>query len=348
MSTTTAILVLVLLLAGNAFFVAAEFALISVRRDQVEPLAQQGKWSAKTTLDVLREVNLVIAGTQLGITACSLGIGAVGEPAIAHALEGPFAAIGIPTGLVHPIALVIALLIVVYLHMVLGEMVPKNIALAGALRASLILGPIMYVICWVIRPFLWLMNATAGAVLKLMKVEPKDEVAAAFDREQVRAFVEDSGREGLLDEDEFNLLAGALDFETLTAADVALPSETLRTVPRTITIRELEQISAETGYSRFPVEEPDGGLTGYVHVKDVLGVPADERDLPIIDRFLNPLPAVPADAGLRDVVARMQRSHAHLARLDGATGGAFVIALEDVLEELVGEVRDATSPTPAG
>ena len=362
--------IMVVLLILNALFVAAEFALISVRREQLEPLVQEGKWSARITMKVVREVNLAIAGTQLGITASSIGIGAVGEPALAHLLEIPFAWLGLPEFLLHPVALVIALGIVIYLHMVLAEMVPKNIALSATLPVSLALGPFIYVFCIIVRPFLWLMNAAANAVLKMMRVEPKAEVDAAFDRDQVRSFIEDSGREGLLDEDETWLLAHALDFETSTAADVALPGDQLRTVPDSATIREVEVLAAETGFSRFPVEGARGKYIGYVHVKDLLAAPDPEQSA--VPRYLNPLPAIPSDANLRDVVKRMQRSHSHLAVLvapdDHANGGEVmaapvggdadrsagetraglpkpaVVALEDVLEELVGDVRDATTP----
>lgn len=345
MSTVWALVLMIVLLVLNAVFVAAEFALVTVRRDQLEPLVQRGKWSARVTMGAVKDVNTTIAGTQLGITACSIGIGAVGEPALARLLEAPFEALGLPEALVHPVALVIALAIVVYLHMVLAEMVPKNIAIAQALPASLVLGPFMRAFCWITKPLLWLMNTTAILFLRLINVEAKDEVAASFDRDQVRAFIEESGREGLLDADEAHLLAHALDFETGTAADVALPAERLRNVSRHATIREVEKLSAETGYSRFPVESGDGDFLGYLHVKDLLVEP--NLNTPAVPRFLNPLPSVPADAGLREVVRRMQRSQAHLAVIADSGESASVpriIALEDVLEELVGDVRDATSP----
>lgn len=345
MSTLWALVLMIVLLVLNAVFVAAEFALVTVRRDQLEPLVQEGRWSARVTMNAVKDVNTTIAGTQLGITACSIGIGAVGEPALAHLLEVPFEALGLPTALIHPIALVIALVIVIYLHMVMAEMVPKNIALAASLPASLVLGPFMRGFCIVTKPLLWLMNATAVVFLRLIKVEARDEVTASFDRDQVRAFIEESGREGLLDEDEAHLLAHALDFETGTAADVSLPSSALRTVPRSATIREVEKLSAETGFSRFPVESGDGGFMGYLHVKDLLA--AEDVAGPAVPRFLNPLPSIPPDAGLREVVRRMQRSQVHLAVLTGdgtPEAEPRIIALEDVLEELVGDVRDATSP----
>lgn len=159
MNDLTSLLILVVLLALNAFFVGAEFALVSARRSQIEPRAAGGSWSARATLRGMENVSLSMACCQLGITMCSLGIGAVGEPAVAHLLEVPFEAMGVPSAFVHPVALVIALIIVVYLHMVLGEMVPKNITLAGPDRAALILGPPLYLVTIVSRPVIWLMGA---------------------------------------------------------------------------------------------------------------------------------------------------------------------------------------------
>lgn len=347
MSEGLAILFLVLLLGGNAFFVAAEFAMVSARRDQIEPRAAAGSRAAKTALKGIEDVSTSLAATQLGITACSLLIGAVGEPAIAHTIEGPMAELGVPEGLVHPVALVIALLIVTFFHMVLGEMVPKNMAIARPAASALLLGPVLRVFVLVFRPFIWLMNQTANLVVRhVFKAEPRDEVASAFTSDEVAGFVAESGREGLLDEDEIRLLTGALSFEGLTAAEVAIPAGQLRTVPATATVAQVEQECATTGFSRFPVREDDGTLIGYVHTKDLLGIPAEARHAPIPPEAVRRLTTVAADAKLRHVMREMQAHNAHLALLAGTgarAGEASVAALEDVLEQLVGEVRDATS-----
>ncbi|MDO5628691.1 MAG: hemolysin family protein [Mobilicoccus sp.] len=344
MSTGASLVVLVVLLALNAFFVGAEFALVSARRAQIEPKAATGSLPARLTLRSMERVSLSMAACQLGITMCSLGIGAVGEPAVAHILEVPFAAIGIPEAFVHPVALVIALAIVVYLHMVLGEMVPKNIALAGPDRAALVLGPPLYLLTVVFRPVIWLMNATANLVLRAARIEPKDEVASAFTTEQLKHFVAESGREGHLDSDEMALLQGALEFETLTARHVTIPADELVTVSRDVTVAEVEALAGRTGFSRFPVLE-DGELTGYVHLKDLLATEEEHREQPVPSSAVHDLGRVGADDRLRTVIVDMQRAHQHLALVDGMPGGG-VVALEDVLESLVGEVRDATRVGP--
>ena len=176
MSDGVAILVLILLLAGNAFFVGAEFAMVSARRDQIEPKAAEGSQSARWTLRGITDVSVSLAATQLGITACSLLIGAVGEPAIAHLIEGPLESWGVPGGLVHPIALVIALLIVTFLHMVLGEMVPKNIAIAGPEATAMVLTPAFAVWMKLTRPIIEFLNWIARKTLKAFGIEQRDEL----------------------------------------------------------------------------------------------------------------------------------------------------------------------------
>jgi CBS domain containing-hemolysin-like protein len=291
----------------------------------------------------MEQVSLMMAGAQLGITVCSLGLGAVGEPAVAHLLEGPFAAAGLPDALVHPVAFAIALVVVVSLHMVLGEMVPKNIALAGPERSAVVLGPLLYGVATVLRPLIWLLNRGANAVLRLLRVDPKEEVSSTFTQEEFEGLVDESRREGLLDQDEHALLTGALEFADRTASAVTIPAGEVVTAPRGATVAELEALCACTGYSRFPIAVDGGDLEGYVHLKDLLDVSGDARHQPVEQGRVRPLASVAEGDSLREVLATMQRASAHLARVVDRGSGRLVgvAALEDVLEELVGEVRDA-------
>jgi CBS domain containing-hemolysin-like protein len=343
MSDGLALFLAVLLLAGNAFFVGAEFALISARRTQIEPRAQAGFRPARVTLRAMENVSLMMAGAQLGITMCSLGLGAIGEPAVAHLIEGPMLALGVPDALLHPVAFTIALGIVVTLHMVLGEMVPKNIAIAGPERSALLLGPALYTVVLVLKPAIVLLNWIANVVLRALRVEPKDEIASAFTAEEVAAFVAESRREGLLDDAEHELLAGALTFQDEPVRSVVLVPAELETVPATATVAEVEQACARTGFSRFPVTDDRAGLIGYVHLKDLLSTSPERRGERVHRKWIRPLVTVSGDQSLREVLAVMQTRGAHLARVvdphdDRLLG---VAALEDVLEELVGEVVDA-------
>ncbi len=278
MGDLTGLLLAVVLLAGNAFFVGAEFALVSARRTQVEPRAREGSRSARTTLRAMERVSMMMAGAQLGITVCSLGLGAVGEPAVAHLLEAPFEDLGLPGGLLHAVSFAIALTLVVSLHMLVGEMVPKNIALADPERSALLLGPPLYALVYVLRPLIWILNLSANAVLRLLRVQPQEEVASAFTQEEVAGLISESRREGLLGEEQHRLATGALEFSGQTAADVAIPPADLVTVRRGATVAELESLCAETGFSRFPVAGESGELDGYLHLKDLLGVEPGRRN----------------------------------------------------------------------
>ena len=340
MSTGLALAITAVLLLANAFFVGAEFALISVRRSSIEPRARAGSRLAAITLSAMEHVSLMLAGAQLGVTGCSLGLGYLVEPAIAGALRDAFEAIGLPEAVVHPIAFAIALGLLGFLHVVLGEMVPKNIALAGPDRTALTLVPPLALIVRVFHPVIALLNWIARALLRLAGIELRDEVTSAFTRDEVAGLVEESRREGMLDREEEQLLVGALRFEERTTATVLLPLARLSTVPPDVTPEDVERLAARTGYSRFPVAR-DGRLVGYVHLKDVLEIAEERRRRPIDPSSIRPLATVRDTDPLRVELATMQRSSAHLARVTDANGATLgVVALEDVLEELVGEVQD--------
>lgn len=347
MSAVAALGISALLLVGNAFFVGAEFALISARRTVIEPRADGGSRPARVTLYAMENVSLMMAGAQLGITLCTLGLGALAEPAIAHGLEGPFHSLGIPDSAIHPVALLIALLLVGGLHVILGEMVPKNMALAGPDRSAMILAPPLVLVVRVLHPVIWLLNWVANGVIRLLGVTPRNEVASAFTRDEVAGLVEESRREGMLDSHESSLLTGALSFDERDAGTVLLPLDEVVSLPIAATPAEVEDAAARTGFSRFPITR-EGELIGYLHLKDALEVKDKHRNRPIAESWVRPLPTVRRTDGIRSALETMQNSGSHLARVlgpDGRTVG--VIALEDVLEELIGEVRDATQ-NPGG
>lgn len=321
-----ALLLTVVLLGANGFFVAAEFALVAARRSLIEPLAERGGRGARSALRAMERVSLMMAGAQLGITICSLALGALSEPAIAHLLEPVFHALHVPAGASHPIAFVLALTLVTVLHVVLGEVIPKNIALSGPERASTLLAPPLVAVVAVFRPLIAVLNALVNLMIRAFGVEPKDEVASTFDRDQVAAMVSESHREGHLDADEAGLLRGVIGFADRVAADVLLPLDALVLAPAGAPGTEIEELAARTGFSRFPL----AGLRGYVHVKDVLAT--TEGTVPVRE-----LPGVAADAELRGVLEVMRSQRAHIARVDDDGGRPLgVVTLQDVLSELVG------------
>ncbi|MGA8246167.1 MAG: hemolysin family protein [Nocardioides sp.] len=350
MSTSAAVLLAILLVFGNAFFVAAEFALVSARRTQIEPRAEQGSRFARTTLRAMENMSLVIGVNQLGITACSLVLGAVAEPTSARLLRPVLDTAHTPHSVVHPVAFAVGLAAVVYLHVVLGEMIPKNIALAGPDRAALVLGTPIWAIVSVTRPVITVVNALASGVLRAFGVGLMDEVSSTYTREEVAALVKESRGEGLLEEGEYDRLSGALGFTEKTVATVLMRPETLQTVRRGSTRADVEALCASTGFSRFPVVGDDGALLGYLHIKDVLETDEAKRREVVEDKWIRPFAPVRSDDRLHEALEELQRRGAHMARVVDERGDTVGVAtLEDVIEELVGEIRDAAhqdSSTP--
>ncbi|MDD9206800.1 hemolysin family protein [Georgenia sp. 10Sc9-8] len=346
MSTGTALLVAVLLLAGNAFFVGAEFAIMSARRSRIEPLAEAGSRAARTVLWALENVTLMLATAQLGVTVCSVSLGAVAEPAVAHLVEDPLVAAGLPAGTSHVVGFAVALTLVVYLHVVVGEMVPKNLAISGPERAALVFGPPLVWVSRLVHPLIWVLNQVANLLVRLAGLEPKDEVASGFTAEEVASIVERSQAEGVL-RDDLGLLTGAIEFSEETAGEVMVPLEHLRTLQVGCTPEDVEREVARTGFSRFPLVDGSGDLVGYLHVKDVLYAEDADRAEPVPGWRVRALATVAPEDEVEDALRAMQRSGTHLARVVGPAGagerGALrgAVFLEDILEELVGEVRDS-------
>jgi CBS domain containing-hemolysin-like protein len=323
-------------LVVNAFFVGAEFALISVRRSQIEPYAEQGDRRARSVLWGLRHVSALMAAAQLGITLCTLVLGVVAEPAIAHLLEPLFHAVGVPEGAGHVVSFVIALTLATYLHMLLGEMVPKNIALAEPVRSALLLGPPLVTLSRALRPVIFTVNAFANTLLKLMRIETKDEVAATFSDTELARLVRDSSEAGLIDDRAQERLRDALELGRRPVRDVVLPLERVVYAGMGVTPEELERLSAESGFSRFPVVDEGRRIVGYLHVKDALD--AAPGDVPFSVRDMRSIARVRETTPLDDVLSAMRRSRTHLAAVLGEDGRlAGIVTMEDVLRELFGQ-----------
>lgn len=344
MSDWAGILWLVVLLIANAFFVGAEFAVISARRSQVEPRADAGSRAAKTALYAMEHATLMLATSQLGITVCSLLILNVSEPAIHHLLEGPLEWTGLNPEAVNVVAFILTLVGVSYLHVVFGEMVPKNAAFSIPDRAVLLLAPPLVWVSRVFRPIIWALNAISNGIIRLFGVEPKSETTSTYTLEEVASIVSHSTREGVL-EDRSGALSAAFEFTTKQARDLLVPLDSLIVLPPSATPADVEAAVAEHGFSRYLIaaESGEGALEGYVHVKDLLRIGADRVFEPIPAKRIRDLESVHLDADLEDVLARLQARGVHLARVHDDVGTVHgVLFLEDIIEVLVGEVNDAT------
>lgn len=334
---------LIVLLAGNAFFVAAEFAVVSARRSQIEPLAEKGSRSAKTALYAMEHATLMLATSQLGITICSLLILLVSEPALHHLLEIPLGALGWDPLWVSGVAFAIALVVVTYLHVVLGEMVPKNISFSLPDRAVLVLAPALVAVSIVVGPIIRFLNAIANGALRLFRVEPKAEATSTYTLDEVATIVAESTKEGML-HDQSGALTAAFEFTTKQVADVVVPMEHLVTLPDDATPHDVHQAVSQHGFSRYVLVDDAGEPSGYVHIKDVLDATEEESEYPVPPRRIRPMVSLRESTELEDALAMLRRTRSHLARVhseEGLTRG--VLFLEDIIEELVGEVRDATT-----
>jgi CBS domain containing-hemolysin-like protein len=345
-SNALGVLLAALLIGINAFFVGAEFSLISARRDRLEALAEQGKRRAVTVIRAGEQLPSMLAGAQLGVTVASLLLGRIGEAAVADLLRSGLGLSGLHAALLHTLSLAIALVIVVTLHVLMGEMVPKNIALAGPERTAMLLVPPYLAYVRAARPFIVFYNKCANVALRLLRVEPKEELDVAVSTAQLSEMIAESVSEGLLDPEEHTRLTRALQLRTRVVGDVARPLTEIRAIPVAAAgsgpdVGAVEQALAQTGYSRFPVAALDGKFIGYLHIKDVLTLDNDPKT--VIDLgWVRPLPRVPRSLPLADALSRMRRSNSHLALVTDDTGAVVaMVAMEDLVEDLVGAMRDA-------
>ena len=327
----TELVVTVALLLGNALFVGGEFALIASRRTMVEPLAATSR-RARAALSAMNQIPLMIAGAQLGITICSLGLGAIAEPALAHLLERPFAAVGLPPSAVHPTAFVLALGIVVYLHTVVGEMVPKNLTLAGPERSVLWLGPPMLAFCIATKPILNAMRWASKQILRIWGIEAADAVKTVYTAQELANLVTQARMEGLLDPEEHARITGALALQTKTVGEAMRPWADVTAVTDDVSPASVEVLAARTGRSRFPVvHQRTRRVIGFVHVKDTLGIEGPARLRPVPTGLVRPLGVVTPDRTLADLLLAMRRESRHIVLVSDGRTPLGVLTLHDVL-----------------
>lgn len=345
MSTPVALIVAVVLLALNGFFVAAEFALLAVRRSRIEQLAAQGRRPAQRALAGLRQLTLMLAGAQLGITLCSLGLGAVAEPAVARVIESALdGTVELSPAVSHGIAFVIALSIVVFIHLVVGEMAPKSWAISDPERSVLrLVGPFRLFVV-VFRPLIVAMNKLANLVVRAVGVEPQDERALTHSPADLLLLLEESADQGDLEADQHDLLTRSLHLSGRVAADAMTLRRDIVAVAADAPLGEIAALAHETGRSRVVVYEGDlDHVLGFVHAKDLLLLSREAsltaRARTVVRRAM----VTPDRRELEDLLLEMRTQRQHLAIVVDETGMVVgLVTLEDVLEELIGEFDDET------
>ena len=332
----------VVLLLANGFFVAAEFALISARRAQIEPRAEAGSRPARITIRAMERVSIMLATIQLGVTVCSLLILLIAEPAFHQLLAGPLGAIGLSETQTETTSLVISIAVVSSLHVLLGEMIPKQISFAIPERIALILVPVLYTLAMIFRPIVVTLNSLANLALRLVGVKPADSANTAFTLDQVEDIVEHSTREGVLS-DTSGAISNTFEFTEKQVKDIVIAGASVISMPVTATPAQVEHAITKHGFSRYPLVNDQGQYEGYLHIKDVLDLNENEYDQAFPAKRVRNLVTLAVATELEDALASMRRGGAHLAKAvnpDGSVAG--IIFLEDILEELVGEVQDAT------
>lgn len=334
MNLTTGLILTLLLLIGNGFFVAAEFALVAAKRHRLEKAAAQGSRAASAALSGIKELSLMLAGAQLGITLCSLGLGVVSEPMIAGTLTPLFHTIGLPEAAAHAIAFVIALAIVTFLHMVLGEMAPKSWAIAHPERSATILALPFRAFTLVVRPVLTTLNAITNGLLRLFRVHPRDNEANPRTPEQLQHLVEESRRLGLIESDDHAVLSQALQAPNAPVTPLITPRDRITGVPATATAQDIIDTAVQAQRSRLLVWSGEQPI-GVVHLRDAYL--ARKRGTFVTAAALAyRIPDVPTDVSVSDAVALMRAAHSQLATVhdrDGSFQG--VISLDDLLTTLL-------------
>ncbi|MFD6037939.1 HlyC/CorC family transporter [Streptomyces coelicolor] len=330
MSFPMALFVTVLLLIGSGFFVAAEFALVAAKRHRMEQAVAEGRRGAKAALAGMRELSLMLAGAQLGITVCTLGLGSVSKPAISHELDPLLHKLGLPTALSYGIAFAVAMIVVVFLHMVLGEMAPKSWAIAHPERSAMLLSPAFRAVATAVRPLIRVLNRVSNALVRLCRVTPRDELASVHNREQLTHLVEESERLGLINETDSELLTRSLTEPETPVRELQIPAAAITAAGADADAEQILALATASDRTRLLVREGDVVL-GSVHARDVLVARSQGR--PTTARALaRPVPELREETTVAEAIELLRRRRATLAVVrDGSGELVGMVSLDDLL-----------------
>jgi len=332
------------LVAANAFFVAAEFALVASRRTRIEAMVRKGDGKAKSAQRAIQSLDRYISGTQLGITAASLSLGWIGEPAVANVIDRFFVLLPAPFNVVatHAVAVAIAFAFITFLHIVLGELAPKALALLHPEATSRwVAGPLI-LFTEATNPFIWILNGSANLLLRIFGIRAPSEAERVHSPEEILMLAQQSQQSGHLDKGDIRLIEGVFEFTEKTARDVMTPRTDIVAMPAALTIGEaVDTVAVTSRRSRYPVfRESLDDIAGFVHTKELLAGLKERRHDPVTTIVRQPL-FVPGTSEVEDVLAEMKRNKIHLAIvLDEYGGTAGLVTMEDLVEEIIGDVYD--------
>ncbi|MEL6893997.1 MAG: hemolysin family protein [Actinomycetota bacterium] len=334
------LLAVVVLIAANGYFVAAEFAYVAARRQKLVDGAEQGDKKSVRAVAVHKRLSFMLSGAQLGITVTSLVLGFIARPAIAGLIEGPLESLGVPEGSVFGVSLTIAFVLATVAQMVFGELAPKNLAIAKPEPVARAVAGSTLVFMKVAGPVIRLFDGAANKLLRSLGIEPVEELHGAVSADELDLIVDESAEHGHLTLSQAGLLERAIDFADLEASDAMVPWNKVNTMPVGATAAHLRDAMASRR-SRFPVVDGEGQVQGIVHAKDLLGVDRTEYDRVVVDTMMHEVIAVPEAAGLTNVLADLRNHSTEMALVIDEYGGpAGIVTLEDIVEELVGEIED--------
>ena len=337
------LLIILFLLFANGFFVASEFALVSVRQTRIKELANDGNSTAKITMKALEELDRYIAAVQLGITISSIGLGWVGEATLAKLIHPlfdflPFVSQTVAT---HTIAVAIAFAIITFLHVVIGELMPKSIALQYPEKTTLFITKPMFIVTKLFTPFIFILNGIGNQMLKLFNIPPAHPASAVHSEEEINMIIDESYQGGILNETENFLLKNILKFTDLSAKELMIPRCDVISVPCDIEQDKLQEVILENQYTRYPVYEGNiDNILGILHVKDLYSRKMQNKSIHLADFLRKPL-LVPETMNADILLQQFKENKTEIAIVIDEFGGmSGIITLEDLLEEILGDVQD--------
>lgn len=332
------ILVLVLVLL-NGFFVAAEFAMVKVRGSRIDALVQEGNVRAKFARSIVNNLNAYLSACQLGITLASLGLGWVGEPVVAVMLEPVMEKLGVPHLVTQTVSFIIAFSLITMLHITIGEQFPKTYAIRQSERVTLWSAAPMVMFYKLMLPFIWLLNGTSNWLLRKSGIEPEAEHDSVHTQEEIRLLMQESHKSGLIDNTELTLVDNVFEFTETIAKEVMIPRTEMVCLYAHQPFETIKQTAIQEMHTRFPVCDPDkDNIIGFIHIKDLLRAPEELEDIRTITR---PLLSVPESMPISMLLRIMQKKKTEMALLIDEYGGTSgLVTVEDIIEEIVGEIQD--------
>lgn len=330
-----------LLIALTTVFVGSEFALVKVRSTRIEQLAEEGNRSAKIVKKMIANLDYYLSACQLGITVTSLGLGWLGEPPFEKLLHPLFNLLQLPDALTTTISFVISFIVVTYLHVVLGELAPKSIAIQHTEKLALTYARPLYYFGNIMKPLIWLMNGSARVIIRMLGVDP-DAQTDAMSEEEIKIIINNSYNGGEINQTELNYMQNIFSFDERHAKDIMVPRTQMVTLNEPFNVDELLETIKEHQFTRYPITE-DGDkdhIKGFINVKEFLTEYASGK-LIKINNYIHELPMISETTRISDALVRMQREHVHISLIIDEYGGtAGILTMEDILEEIVGEIRD--------